>query len=191
MRIVAGRAKGARLAAPRDNRVRPTSERMRERLFNILAHGIDGFSLEGARVLDLFAGTGALGFEALSRGAGFALFIDDSASARGLVRENAERLAMTGHCKIWRRDATRLGPAGNLQPFGLVFADPPYNKGLGEQALASAAGGGWLLPGAIVVFEEAREAGAALPEGFTELDRREQGDSQMVIARHDPDGESA
>ncbi len=191
MRIVAGRARGTRLAAPKDDRVRPTSDRMRESLFNILAHGIDGFSLDGVRVLDLFAGTGALGFEALSRGAEYALFIEDSAAARGLIRENSERLAMTGHSKIWRRDATRLGQAGNLPPFDLVFLDPPYDKELGEKALRSACEGGWIAPGAIIVFEESSEAEAAMPEGITELDRRVQGESQIAIGRYDQPSESA
>jgi len=191
MRIIAGKAKGTRLAAPKDRHVRPTTDRMRERLFNILAHGLEGFELAGARVLDLFAGTGALGFEALSRGAGYALFIDDNAGARGLIRENAERLAMTGHCKIWRRDAARLGKAGNMPPFDLIFLDPPYGRGLGEQALAGAVDGGWLKRGAIIVFEESAEAEARLAPGIIELDRRAQGDSQLVIGRYESGDESA
>lgn len=185
MRIIAGRAKGARLASPKDSHVRPTSDRMRESLFNILAHGLEGFALEGIRVLDLFAGTGALGFEALSRGADYVLFIEDNAASRGLIRENAEHLVMNGHSKIWRRDATKLGRAGNMPPFGLVFLDPPYGQGLGELALNSAIDGGWLKPGAIIVFEDSAEAEAVMPAAISELDRRVQGDSQMVIGRYE------
>ena len=185
MRIVAGRARGTRLATPKNSQVRPTSDRMRESLFNVLTHGIEGFSLDNARVLDLFAGTGALGFEALSRGADYCLFIEDSAAARGLIRENAECLAMTGHSKIWRRDATRLGQAGNLPAFNLVFLDPPYGKNLGEKALQSAIDGQWLAPSAIIVFEESSNAEAVFPARISELDRRTHGETQIVIGRYE------
>src|SRR5213076_1908179 len=118
-------------------------------IFNILAHGIEGLTLEGARVMDLFAGTGALGLEALSRGARFCQFVEESAETRGLIRRNADDLGLIGRCKIWRRDATRLGPAAPQPPFHLVFADPPYGKGIGEGALQSLVTGGWLAPGAV------------------------------------------
>src|SRR3954453_1442250 len=145
MRIVGGRLRGRVLAAPRSQTIRPTAGRLREALFNILQHGY-GDPVTGARVLDLFAGTGALGIEALSRGASFALFVDDGIEARALLRQNSESLGLGGTSRIFRRDATRLGPAHPLEPFSLVFLDPPYGKGLAEKALASAREGGWLKP---------------------------------------------
>ncbi|MBU3731441.1 MAG: 16S rRNA (guanine(966)-N(2))-methyltransferase RsmD [Beijerinckiaceae bacterium] len=181
MRIIAGKFKGRTLATPSSQAVRPTSDRLRESIFNILTHAHDDV-IEGARVLDLFAGTGALGIEALSRGAAHALFVDDSTEGRGLLRENVERLGLGGVTKVFRRDATKLGPCHPHAPFSLVFCDPPYRKGLGEQALAAARAGGWLLPDALIVFEEAAEAAVTLPEGFEEVDRRAYGDTQIIIA---------
>lgn len=183
MRIVAGRFRGARLTAPKGQATRPTSDRVREALFNILEHGLAGFELDGARVLDLFAGTGALGLEALSRGARFCLFIDQSVEARGLLRRNIETLQLTGATKVWRRDATRLGQAGTLAPFDLVFLDPPYGQGLGEAALMAARDGGWIAAGGIAVLEERTGTEIALPDGFEELDRRAYGDTQLVFLR--------
>ncbi len=183
MRIVGGKFKGHSLASPSGQSTRPTSDRTREAIFNILAHGIDGLDLEGTRVLDLFAGTGALGLEALSRGAKFAQFIDESAEARGLIRRNADSLGLIGQCKIWRRDATRLGPCPPQPVFDLVFADPPYGKGLGEKALKSLVDGGWLVPGAVVVLEEAVKAEIAEVAGLTQIDRRDYGDTQVRIYR--------
>lgn len=182
MRIVAGRFKGAALAAPKTQDTRPTSDRLRETIFNILAHGLD-VDLEGARVLDLFAGTGALGFEAISRGARHCTFIEEGAEARGIIRRNMEALGLNGAAKIFRRDATRLGSAGTIEPFDLLFADPPYDKKLGEKALASAAGGSWLKRGALCVLEERASAQIDVPEGFEELDRRQAGDSQVLFLK--------
>src|SRR5947199_727855 len=145
MRIVGGRLRGRALAAPRSQAIRPTADRLREALFNILVHAY-GDPVAGARVLDLFAGTGALGIEALSRGAAFALFVDDAAEARALLRENIATLGLGGVTRIFRRDATRLGPAHPVEPFSLVFLDPPYGKGLSEKAIVSAHAGGWLAP---------------------------------------------
>ena len=183
MRIVAGRFRGAALVAPKGSDIRPTSDRVRESLFNILAHGIDGVRLEGARVLDLFAGTGALGLEALSRGAAYVHFVEDDADARGLIRRNIEALGATGVTRIYRRDATKLGDAGTLKPFDLVFADPPYGKGLAERALQSAVGGGWLLPAALAVVEESADAEFALPPGFDLIDQRVYGDTAIRFLR--------
>ena len=146
MRIVGGRLRGRALAAPKSQAIRPTADRLRESLFNILRHAY-GDPISGARVLDLFAGTGALGIEALSRGAAFALFVDDGAEARALMRENVAALGLGGTTRIFRRDATQLGPAHPLEPFSLAFLDPPYGQGRAEQALASARAGGWLVSG--------------------------------------------
>jgi len=184
MRIVAGRFRGRAIASPGGEAVRPTSDRVRESMFNILEHGIEGFALAGARVIDLFAGTGALGLEALSRGAAFCLFVDEGVAARALIRTNIELFQLTGATRIFRRDATNLGPAGSIAPFALAFLDPPYGKGLGERALSALAGGGWLLPGAVAVLEERANVEIALPPPFEEIDRRTYGDTQIVLARY-------
>jgi 16S rRNA (guanine966-N2)-methyltransferase len=183
MRIVGGRFRGRAIAAPPGMATRPTSDRVREALFNILAHGVDGFSLEGARVLDLFAGSGALGLEALSRGAAYCLFVEDDADARGAIRQNIEALGLTGASKLWRRDATKLGPASSMQPFQLLFADPPYGKGLGEAALGAALAGGWLAPGAMCVLEERADAEIATPAGLELADTRSYGDTALHFSR--------
>lgn len=183
MRIVGGQFRGSRLAAPKNDAIRPTSDRVREALFNILEHGVADFEVESARVLDLFAGSGALGLEALSRGAKYGLFIDNRAEARGLIRRNIESLQLTGIAKIWRRGATKLGPAGKVEPFDLVFLDPPYGKGLGEEALASVQEGGWIKAGGIAVLEEDARSEIELPASYEELDRRTYGDTQIVIMR--------
>src|ERR1700748_908828 len=141
MRVVGGRLKGRNLASPSSRDIRPTADRLRESLFNILTHAYDD-PITGARVLDLFAGTGALGIEALSRGASFALLVDDSAEARALIRENVAAFGLGGVTRLFRRDATKLGPAHPVEPFSLAFLDPPYGKGLADKALASARAGG-------------------------------------------------
>ena len=182
VRIVGGRLRGRTLAAPKGDAVRPTSDRTRESLFNILAHAY-GDPVADARVLDLFAGTGALGIEALSRRAAFALFIDEAAEARALIRQNIEALGLAAASRVFRRDATRLGPAHPVAPFGLVFLDPPYRKGLAERALASLREGTWLVPDALLVVEEAADAGFAAPEGFAELERRTYDDTAIVLLR--------
>ncbi len=184
MRIVGGQFRGTQLAEVGAGdpaaHLRPTSDRVREAIFNLLLNGGHGDPVTGARVLDLFAGTGALGLEALSRGAARVAFVDDGAAARALIRRNVERLRAMGVTDIWRRDATRLGP--NRGPgYGLVFLDPPYGQGLGERALASAAEGGWLAPGAMVVWEE--NAAMAPPEGFQPLDQRRYGDTWVTLLR--------
>jgi len=182
MRVVGGRLRGRNLAAPRSDAIRPTSDRLRESVFNILAHAYAD-PVTGARVLDLFAGTGALGIEALSRGAAFALLIDDGAEARALIRQNIDALGLGAVMRVFRRDATKLGPAHPVEPFSLVFLDPPYRKGLGERALASLRDGVWLTPDALIVVEEAADAGFAAPAGFTELERRAYDDTVVVVLR--------
>jgi 16S rRNA (guanine966-N2)-methyltransferase len=183
MRIVAGQFKGARIEAPKGLATRPTSDKVRQALFNVLEHGAPGVDFEGARVLDLFAGSGALGLEALSRGARFCLFIEEAAAARAAIRRNVEALQLTGASKICRRDATKLGPAGSMLPFDLVFCDPPYGQGLGTSALAAAVEGGWLAPGAVAVLEERKGEEVVLPLPFEVLDARAYGETQIVIAR--------
>ena len=186
MRIVGGKLRGRALASPADQTIRPTSDRTREAVFNILAHGAAAVSLDGVRVIDLFAGTGALGIEAISRGAAYALFVEESAEARGLIRENAETLGLTGCTRIFRRDATDLGPASQLGQFGLAFLDPPYGKGLADKALASLLAGGWLTPDAVVVVEEREGLEVAAPAGLAVIDRRVYGETQVIFIRREP-----
>src|ERR1700730_1995790 len=182
MRVVGGRLKGRNLVSPASRDIRPTADRLRESLFNILIHAY-GDPIEGARVLDLFAGTGALGIEAISRGAAFALFVDNGAEARALLRGIVESLGLGGVTKVFRRDAGDLGPAHPVEPFSLVFLDPPYRMKLAEKALASLRDGGWLTPGAMLVVEEARAAGLVAPEGYEELERRAYDDTEFVFLR--------
>ena len=181
MRIVGGTFRGRSLATPKSNDIRPTTDRTREALFNILAHA-HGDALEGARVLDLFSGTGALGLEALSGGAASVLFVEMSAEGRGLLRTNIEALGLQGVARVFRRNATDLGIAGTMGPFTLLFADPPYSKGLGEKALSSALAGGWLKPGALCIVEE--EAKAAFDtSGFELVDERNWGNTVIRFLR--------
>jgi 16S rRNA (guanine966-N2)-methyltransferase len=151
-------------------------------VFNILVHAY-GDPITGARVLDLFAGTGALGLEAVSRGASLAVFIDDGAEARALMRENVAALGLGGVTRIFRRDATKLGDAHPVGVFSLVFLDPPYCQGLAEPALVSARAGGWLAPDALIVVEEAAAAGFQPPPGFTEIERRRYDDTEVIFLR--------
>ena len=182
MRITGGKLGGRRLITPDDIDVRPTSDRTRQAIFNILRHkdfGI-GFSLEGSAVADLFAGTGALGIEALSHGARWCLLVDDSADSRAIQRENIEALGLTGATRIWRRDACDLGPispsAGG--PFNLVFLDPPYRKDLIPKALASLKDGGWLADQALLIAETNISESFDSP-GFTLLDERDYGETRI------------
>ncbi|WP_062013281.1 16S rRNA (guanine(966)-N(2))-methyltransferase RsmD [Aureimonas sp. AU4] len=176
LRIVAGALKGRPLVSPSGASIRPTSERHRGALFDILVHGM-GVRFEGARVLDLFAGTGALGIEAISRGGRFAVFVEESAEGRGLIRANCEALGLNGCTKILRRDATRLGAAGTIEAFDLVLLDPPYGRRLGEGALAALVSGGWLGPEAVLVLEEGLDAPFTPVEGLKLLDERAMGET--------------
>ena len=181
MRVIAGRWRGTALAGLGAGdpaaALRPTSDRVRESLFNLLAHG-DYPAIEGARVLDLFAGTGALGIEALSRGAETATFVDQGRAALGLLRRNLDRLGVGEEARVVNRDATRLGRNPGA-PFDLVFLDPPYGRGLGERAVAAAMAGGWVAPGALVVWEEGVDH--AVPPGLTRLDSRRYGETMIAI----------
>jgi 16S rRNA (guanine966-N2)-methyltransferase len=185
MRVVGGRFRGRPLAGPKSPTIRPTADRLRESVFNILMHGY-GDPITGARVLDLFAGTGALGIEVASRGAAFVLFVDDGAEARALLRENTATLGLGGVSRIFRRDATKLGPAHPLEPFTLAFLDPPYGKDLAGAALASARAGGWLAPDALIVVEEATKAAFTAPEGFGEIERRVYDDTEFIFLKFIP-----
>jgi 16S rRNA (guanine966-N2)-methyltransferase len=182
MRVTGGKLGGRKLVGPESQRIRPTSDRTREAIFNILDHRDFniGFTVENAQVADLFAGTGALGIEALSRGARFCLLVDNEAESRALQRENIEALGLTGVSKIWRRDATDLGPlgAGAGGPFGLVFLDPPYRKNLVAPALNSLRQGVWLQERALLVVETAKGEGFA-HSGFAKLDMRNYGDTDV------------
>lgn len=173
------------MQSPKSQAVRPTADRLRESLFDILAHGY-GDPITSARVLDLFAGTGALGLETVSRGASFALFVDDGAEARALIRGNVESLGLGGVTKIFRRDATNLGSAHPNEPFSLIFLDPPYGHGLAEKALASARAGGWFTPDALIVVEESTGAFKP-PTGFEEIERRAYDDTEFTFLRLIPD----
>lgn len=185
MRIIAGRLRGRKLEAPEGEAVRPTSDRAREALFNVLVHGGyragGGSAVEGALVLDAFCGTGALGLEALSRGAAHVTFVDTGAEARGLIRDHIEAFGAGGVAKLLRRDATALGPAGTLGPVDLVFLDPPYGQGLGERALVSLRDNGWLQADTLLVLEESADAAVTLPAGFVLDDRRDYGAAAIYV----------
>ncbi|MBI3701898.1 MAG: 16S rRNA (guanine(966)-N(2))-methyltransferase RsmD [Afipia sp.] len=182
MRVVGGRLRGRAIASPSTKEIRPTQDRLRESLFNILMHAYEN-PIEGARVLDLFAGTGALGIEAISRGAEFCLFVDNGAEARALLRNNVEALGLGGATKVFRRDATNLGEAYPVEPFSLVFLDPPYGRGLADKALASLREGGWMTPEALVVAEESKASNLAVPDGYIEAERRTYDDTEFVFLR--------
>ena len=182
MRIVGGRFGGRTLRAPATRDIRPTSDRLREAVFNVLAHSFEN-PCEGARVLDLFAGTGALGLEALSRGARFTLFVDDGSEARALLRANVEALGTGGITRIFRRDATKLGDAPPGEKFTLAFLDPPYGRELAPRALNALATGGWLAEGALCVIEEAAGVAIELQSSFEKLDTRTYSDTQVMFAR--------
>lgn len=185
MRIVGGRLKGRTLQGPKSDSIRPTSDKLRESLFNILAHSY-GDPVPGARVIDLFAGTGAFGLEAISRGADFCLLVDDGAQARALIRENIEALGLGGVTRIFRRDARRLGEAPPGPPYSLAFLDPPYDRGLAEPALTSLARGGWLAPEALVIVEEAAAAIFEPAPSFELLERRDYGETEVIFLRFAP-----
>ena len=180
MRIIGGTFRGQKLSAPEGDRVRPTADRVREAMFNILQHG--DHPIDGARVLDLFAGSGALGLEALSRGALQAVFVDDHAGSRGVIRDNIETIGVTGQTKVFRRDATHLGdmPKGAPGPFDLVFLDPPYGTGLAKLAIASALSGGWLAPGAQIVIECGADEDLSL-DSLTLISERIYGDTKVLF----------
>lgn len=185
MRIIGGARRGLKLAevgaGDAAAHLRPTSDRVREAIFNLLLNGPYGNPVAGARVLDLFAGTGALGLEALSRGAARVAFVDDGATARALLRRNIALMQAMGATDVWRRDATRMGP--NRGPgYSLLFLDPPYGQRLGERALLSCLAGDWLAPGALIVWEES--AAPKPPAPLEPLDQRRYGETLVTLLRH-------
>jgi len=185
VRIVSGEFRGKTLVAPPGQATRPTSDRARQAIFNILEHAPWSAGVRGARVIDLFAGSGALGFEALSRGAAFCLFVETDEAARGAIRQNVEAMGLFGRTRVHRRDATDLGvrPGADGPAFDLAFLDPPYRKGLGERALERLAAGGWLTPGATVVFERGRGEGDVTADGYEPLDARDYGAARVQILK--------
>jgi 16S rRNA (guanine966-N2)-methyltransferase len=187
MRIVSGQYRGKAIATPPGDTTRPTSDRARQAVFNILEHAAWAPELPGARVIDLFAGSGALGLEAVSRGAAFCLFVETDDAARGAIRTNVDAFGLFGQTRVHRRDATNLGapPASAGAPFTVAFLDPPYAKGLGEKALAELLAGDWLAPGAIVVFERGRDEPNPATPGYTVLDARDYGAARVLFLRRD------
>ena len=183
MRIIGGTRRGLKLAEVGDGdaaaHLRPTSDRVREAIFNLLINA-HGNPVSGARVLDLFAGTGALGLEALSRGAAEVTFVDDGAKALALMRANIAKMRVEGETRVLRQDARRL-PPNPAAPYDLVFLDPPYGKAMGEAALVSAIAGGWLSPGTVVVWEES--AAPQPPAGLGQVGRRTYGDTVVTLLK--------
>lgn len=189
MRIVGGRLRGLKLAEIGTGdpvaHLRPTTDRVRESIFNLLVNSLN-IDFDGMRVLELFAGTGALGLEALSRGAARVAFVEDGVTGRALIRRNIEIARAEGVTDLWRRDATDLGQ-NRGEPYGLILLDPPYGMGLGERALASSLAGGWVAPGAMIVWEET--VPPVPPPGLIRIDQRRYGDTIITICRADePEG---
>ncbi|WFR95922.1 16S rRNA (guanine(966)-N(2))-methyltransferase RsmD [Rhizobium tumorigenes] len=185
MRIVGGEFRGRSLAVPKSNAIRPTADRTRESLFNILSHAYPE-AIDATRMMDLFAGTGAVGLEGASRGCRHVLFVESSVEGRGLLWENIDALGLHGRTRMLRRDATDLGSVGNLEPFDFLFADPPYGHGLGEKAFAAAADGGWLVSGALAILEERADIVVNAPAEYVLLEVRTFGDSKMHFFRYQP-----
>ena len=185
MRIVAGQYRGRAIVTPEGQNTRPTSDRARQAIFNVLEHAPWAEGLHEARVIDLYAGSGALGFEALSRGAAFCLFVDTDDGARGAIRENAEAFGLFGKTRVHRRSATDLGvrPGPIAEAFDLAFLDPPYGKGLGEQTLARLIEGSWLKPGALVVFERGSDEPEIDTPGYQRLDARDYGAARVLFLK--------
>lgn len=181
MRIIGGKFKSTALAnvgkGDEGAHLRPTTDRVRESLFNVLTHG-NYPDISGARVLDLFAGTGALGLEALSRGAASVQFVDDGNKANALLKQNINALGVRPQTKIYRRNATKLGE-NRENPFNLIFLDPPYGKGLGEKAITACISGNWLNNDALIIWEE--DTPIQPPEGFATLDARKYGNTTITI----------
>lgn len=188
MRIVAGSLKGRTIQAPEGKQTRPTTDRVREAVFNLLAHNPDLPDVQDARVIDLFAGSGALGFEALSRGASFCLFVEIAAGARGIIRSNIEAFQLFGNTRIHRRSAVDLGPKPNGvgEPFNLVFLDPPYGQELVGPALRQLVQGNWIEPGALAVIETPQDESPEAAD-WVQLDQRDYGETRVTYMIYRPD----
>lgn len=189
MRIISGQYRGRALVVPDGQATRPTSDRARQAVFNVLEHAAWAAPMQGARVMDLFAGSGALGLEAMSRGAAFCLFVETDDAARGAIRQNVETLGLFGTTRVHRRSAIDLGPrpgAASTDGFDLVFMDPPYHQGLGERALAGLLAGAWLKPGALVVLERGADEPDIETPGFERLDVRDYGAARVTFLRATP-----
>ncbi|MDO1557980.1 16S rRNA (guanine(966)-N(2))-methyltransferase RsmD [Brevundimonas sp. 2R-24] len=188
MRIISGEFRGRALQAPEGRNTRPTSDRARQAVFNVLEHAAWAPELQGARVIDLFAGSGALGFEALSRGAAFCLFVETDEAARGAIRDNMDAFGLFGRCRVHRRDATDLGvrPGSAGEAFGLVFLDPPYGLGLGEKALVRLIEGGWITEDAVVVYERGADEPDIETPGYERLDARDYGAARVLFLKRSP-----
>ncbi len=186
MRIVGGVHRGRRLIAPPGEKVRPTSDRAREALFNILSHGdfaASGLIFAERPVLDAFAGTGAFGLEALSRGAGAAIFIEDNREALAALRRNVAALGEGDRAQIVAGDATR--PPRSTMSCALAFLDPPYRSLLAAPALEALAAAGWLTPDALIVIEVAAREDLPPPGGFTLMGERVYGAARLVFLRRE------
>ena len=188
MRIVAGQFKGRQIQAPEGRNTRPTTDRVREALFNLLAHNSAMPEIENARIIDLFAGSGALGFEAISRGAGFCLFVEIAAGARGIIRNNIEAFQLFGNTRIHRRSAIDLGPkpAGLGAPFDIAFIDPPYGQELVGPALRQLERGEWMSPNGIAIIETPQDEHGEF-DGWEELDSRVYGETRVTIVQRNAD----
>jgi 16S rRNA (guanine966-N2)-methyltransferase len=183
MRIIAGKFRSKILNSPKSDDIRPTSDRVRQSIFNILSSRLSN-DFSGLSVLDLFAGTGAMGIEAISRGADEVVFIDSGVEARGLLRQNIEYFGIAGQAKLLKCDASNLTKLNKFEPFNLIFIDPPYGKGLGEKALKSAMDNGWIAPDATIVLEEKAETEIVIPDGFELCDERKYGSTQVWFLKY-------
>lgn len=186
MRIVAGSLKGRAIVAPEGQGTRPTSDRARQAIFNVLEHAAWAEDvLDGARVIDLYAGSGALGYEAISRGAAFCLFVETDDGARGAIRENMDAYGLFGRTRVHRRSATDLGPRPGSagEAFTLAFLDPPYGKGLGEETLVKLLEGNWLAPNAVVVFERGSDEPEIETPGYERMDARDYGAARVLFLK--------
>lgn len=189
MRIVAGSLKGRAIVAPEGQGTRPTSDRARQAIFNVLEHAAWAEDvLDGARVIDLYAGSGALGYEAISRGGAFCLFVETDDEARGAIRENMDAYGLFGRTRVHRRSAIDLGPrpGSTGEAFTLAFLDPPYGKGLGEQTLQKLLEGNWLAPEAVVVYERGSDEPEIDTPGYERMDARDYGAARVLFLKVAP-----
>ena len=182
MRIIAGQFRGKKLKSPPSADIRPTIDRVRQSIFNILSSNFS-HDFAGKNVLDLFAGTGAMGIEAMSRGAEFVCFVDSKVEARSLIRFHIEDFGIAGKAKLLKRDACNLGKMDRFEKFNLIFIDPPYGNNLGEKALKNALENEWVAEGAIIVLEEKAGLEIEFPKSLELFDKRKYGNSEIYFLR--------